>query len=220
VNGIVVLDQHSGNGDWTGYTDDGEPDPHWHHGMAFLFVILTIFVNVMLLNVYIGLLSELYNQFADQRSQHFESFRAHISWRMLLQSRGWRKLLDWRRLHRCLHKSCDNSECNGQPSCKKYEAYKGATNSLDCNNEVNESSHVWIAYNPTVFKAEEDEQAENTAKIDTLVAAVQKLQEDVDFMKEKDQETTSTLIAAVKQVQHRLDQFHGAQFFDKGLVTS
>jgi len=153
VNQIVVLDKYNRSShQYTGYTDDGEPDSRWHLGMSFLFCILTVFVNVMLLNVYIGLLSELYTKYASQKEEHFEAFRSHISWKLLLAQRGWRKLLKALCLGRCVKKDKFDTAAHSVYDNVLTDGY----GQKSVETVVNTNSHIWIAYNPALFKKKQD----------------------------------------------------------------
>jgi len=161
VNGIEVMDQIAYKDDgqilnMTGFSDDGEPNHKIHHGVTGFFVVVTVLVNVMLLNVYIGLLSGLYDLYADKSAQHFENFRAQIGWKLLLARRGWR------RVFRLGMESKDNPYPNCVPS------HMGKDNKF----QANPNAHIWIAYNPAIFKEEKDDAAVAYAKIDKMYSTL------------------------------------------------
>jgi len=190
ANGVVYMDLNNNsdlnNGDHylMGETDDGEYNAKWHHGMYGFFMIITIIVNVMLLNVYIGLLSELYNGYADKKAQHFEHFRGHISWKLLLARHGWRYLVS--------KLTCKRLCSDGNPFTPAIDSVTYNQTNPDDNNQPNKETHIWIAYNPAVFKDEKDETKEaygkidySTAKIDQIYDMLVKLQNDVNELKDE-----------------------------------
>ena len=63
--------------------EDGEHSAYYHHGIRGEFVILSLVVTVVAMNVYIGLLSELYSEAEKQRHQLFNHFAAEIRYRHL-----------------------------------------------------------------------------------------------------------------------------------------
>merc|ERR1719424_25680 len=165
VNGIEVMDQIAYNDDgnivnMTGFSDDGEPNHKIHHGVTGFFVVVTVLVNVMLLNVYIGLLSGLYDQYADKSAQHFENFRAQIGWKLLLARRGWRRVFRFGM----------KDTANPYPDCVPSHMGTGPF-------KANPNAHIWIAYNPAIFKEEKDDAAVAYGKIDKMYSTMMAMNE-------------------------------------------
>lgn len=165
VNGIEVMDNIAYDGDGkilniTGFSDDGEPNHKIHHGVTGFFLVVTVLVNVMLLNVYIGLLSGLYDEFNQKSSQHFENFRAQIGWKLLLARRGWRRVFRF------------GMESNDNPYPHSVPSHMGTVPF-----QANPNAHVWIAYNPAIFKDEKDDAAVAYGKIDKMYSTLMTMNE-------------------------------------------
>jgi len=159
----------------------------WHYGISLLFLMLTGFVNLMLLNVYIGLLSALYDKYAAKRDEHFEEFRCAISWKLLLAQRGWRVLLRFISFGRCT------------PGFFKDSVRSVTEEDL----LINKESHIWIAYNPSTFKGDEDSSE-----------SISGLRKEVDIVRQGTKEVLSALTEIKKQMssfQDAVDHLHGRQ---------
>merc|ERR1712218_500679 len=57
----------------------------YHVGIRAFFVVLALLINVMLMNVYIGLLSSIYDKHSKRQHQLLREFRAYITWRLLTE---------------------------------------------------------------------------------------------------------------------------------------
>jgi len=200
--GDLVLDKYNRTTQgYDGYTADGPYPKQWHHGVTVLFLFLTGIVQLMFLNVYIGLLSELYNGYSEKSLHHFEHFRANLIGRYLLMSRGWR--LCWRKALHCVDLgNCLPGMMFGSPYPK---AIQSVVPSEDCEElttdnehlfsgrarkglkevwkgQINRESYIWIAYNPVVFKEEQDQGQTTADDVAAILQTVKALQVKIDDM--------------------------------------
>lgn len=139
----------TGNGDtFSGHIDNAPESKHWHHGVCILYVLWTLWIHIGLLNVFIGLLSQLYSEAFDRRKQNFEAFRAVYSYKMLmrlsfgyldqlLNKRYWMKV--WRDREKILEKAFSLfSDHETEVRREDHET--------EVKREKERESAVWIAY--------------------------------------------------------------------------
>jgi len=87
VNGVIK--KWTGNQTWAAENDvlyeadDGEVS-YFHSGIQMFTIVVCVCFNVLLLNVYIGLLGSVYGQLEARRAEVFVEFRATFTVRMLL----------------------------------------------------------------------------------------------------------------------------------------
>jgi len=64
--------------------DDGDPNPVYHIGVMVYLVISAFLFNVLILNVYIGIISSVYDELKPHRVEIFSEFRATFTFKRLL----------------------------------------------------------------------------------------------------------------------------------------
>merc|ERR1712232_1404017 len=74
-----TLDQWTINSDF----NNAEPQPIYSHGVIVLYMVCTVVINILFLNVYIGILSNQYDKYYEDRSSHFSQFRLDYTYRLL-----------------------------------------------------------------------------------------------------------------------------------------
>merc|ERR1712032_1472402 len=128
--------------------DDPEPDPIFHQGIIYLMVILSIVLNVILMNVYIGLLSGVYERFS---------------------ARQWELLAEFRALHALRYMTSTPSRvlrhCFGDLCCRR----------LTCEgiDDSTENAAVWFAYRNDEFESGFNNQDTAFAEIKRILREVQ-----------------------------------------------
>jgi len=98
VDGVI---QKNGNGsissaadgDTVYTTDDGDPSPVYHIGVQVFLVITAFFFNVLVLNVYIGLMGSVYGKMDAVRVEIFSEFRSTFAFKELLLKQFHVKLM-------------------------------------------------------------------------------------------------------------------------------
>ena len=71
--------------------EDDVPKP-FHEGLRYMFLLLSLVVNVIMMNVYIGLLSSLYDAAKLERRQIYFQFLANQAYRYVLLRSFWEEL--------------------------------------------------------------------------------------------------------------------------------
>jgi len=126
---------------WAGEIEDAPNNKHWHHGICVFYVVITFWINLCLLNIFIGFLENIYDQYRRKSRQDFEAFRAVYSYKMLNRLEA---LHNWK----CC--CCPIIRClDGSPGNKRF--------ALD-SNQNQSKEHIWIAYDDKVLgkKTEKD----------------------------------------------------------------
>merc|ERR1712228_437233 len=60
-------------------------DEYFHHAICFFYMMCTVFFNICMLNVFIGLLSKVYDDLSKKSHDLFEEFRGDYSFKFLSQ---------------------------------------------------------------------------------------------------------------------------------------
>ncbi|CAJ1351931.1 unnamed protein product [Effrenium voratum] len=87
-----IIAKMTGKGGITGSIEDEEGSHFYHRGIRGEFVILSVLVTVVAMNVYIGLLSELYEAAEQQSNQLFMHFTAEVRYRHLSRLALWERV--------------------------------------------------------------------------------------------------------------------------------
>ena len=77
---------------WSASLEDERPKP-FHEGLRYMFLLLSLVVNVIMMNVYIGLLSSLYDAAKLERRQIYFQFLANQAYRYVLLRSFWEESL-------------------------------------------------------------------------------------------------------------------------------
>eukprot|EP00931_Biecheleriopsis_adriatica_P067056 TRINITY_DN41261_c0_g1_i1.p1 TRINITY_DN41261_c0_g1~~TRINITY_DN41261_c0_g1_i1.p1 ORF type:complete len:703 (-),score=134.63 TRINITY_DN41261_c0_g1_i1:31-2139(-) len=93
----LVLDLSNEKNAHPSLEDHGRPNPYWHHGVSVMYVVWFMWITLGLLNVLIGLLSNLYDEKLKKQRELFEHFRANYIIKLLLRSQGKSCFKDERR---------------------------------------------------------------------------------------------------------------------------
>lgn len=135
LDNVVVADKNLTAGEVVGRIDEptvnqDDPEAKWHIGIRTFVVINVIVIHVMILNMYIGLLSSIYDDKAKHRRQLLWEFRTMFSWKFLVAKSVLRPV--WTRI------------CWWRHSDEEHASPKS----------------IWIAYNPRTFADETDDSAQ------------------------------------------------------------
>jgi len=120
--------------DTVGEVDDPTPSGvewEWHLGIRALFVLCAVCIHLMVLNVYIGLLSSIYDDLYKQRRQLLCQYKTVFAWKLLLEMRFWQMISCRCRCCCCYRRS---SGCSKLPH--------------------NSEQSLWISYNADLFREE------------------------------------------------------------------
>jgi len=153
----------------TGEIDDGQPTVLYHLGVRYMFVVLVIFINIILMNVYIGLLSSIYDDLVQKRRQLFAEFRAVYTWRYLCSIHVWERFA---------------STSFAQTIYRELAArvnIDGFLRWCGVQHEQLDDEGIWIAYNANNFK---DEFLNTNQSIDVIYKYV------VDTMNKEPEDTS------------------------------
>jgi len=147
---LTALNAERGAAVAVGTLDEAEPDPHFHQGVICLMVILSVLLNVILMNVYVGLLSSVYETFS---------------------SRQWELLAEFRALHALRYMTSTPSRvlrhCFGDRCCRR----------LTCEGVDDNAGNaaVWFAYRNDEFESGFNNQETAFAEIKRILREVQLL---------------------------------------------
>jgi len=122
----------TGSNRWAGEILDAPDNKHWHHGICVFYMLITFWINLCLLNIFIGFLENVYAHFEETSRQDFEAFRAVYSYKMLNRLEA---LHTWKCCCGLILRFLDVS-----PGDKQF--------ALDCNHG---RDHIWIAYDDKVL---------------------------------------------------------------------
>eukprot|EP00931_Biecheleriopsis_adriatica_P104440 TRINITY_DN79112_c0_g1_i1.p1 TRINITY_DN79112_c0_g1~~TRINITY_DN79112_c0_g1_i1.p1 ORF type:complete len:762 (-),score=138.25 TRINITY_DN79112_c0_g1_i1:37-2286(-) len=109
-----------------------KPNKYWHHGVSVMYVFWFMWITLGLLNVFIGLLSNLYDEKLKDRRELFEDFRAVYTTKHLLRRQG-----------------ADCLPCVSfcfQLMIRFTKKWRPET----------KGAYAWLAYDPTVFQDSDD----------------------------------------------------------------
>jgi len=106
--------------------------PPWHYGVYMLYAVWLIWISLILLNVFIGLLGTLYAEKNLKRRELFEDFRAVYTFKLLLRRHAL-DVLGWR---------LPGQNAEVAPA------------------EEEDARATWIAYDPRIFEDEEHDDSE------------------------------------------------------------
>jgi hypothetical protein len=151
----VVRLNNTSNGS-IGKISDATHFQPWHKAVGLLTIAFFFFMNIGLLNVYIGIVSELYHQNYLYRKEFFEKYRTVYIYKGLVMSRAWKGLTHW--FKRCFCYMPDGDVNAGAPAA------------------------VWLMYNP---KEDDIEEGELKWAYAQLEEKCRSLEEDKNKLKEE-----------------------------------
>jgi len=146
-----------------GHITDPPPNPSMHQGILVLFVVLCLFVNVILMNIYIGLLSSVYDNYTSQRWELLAEYKAMHALRYMLSSPRYVMAFFFERT-RSVHQRCSRIGCAGP--------------------QPDNTGAVWVAYIPEEFQGErEDDSRKMMELLEWNSRTLEKVSDDIHLLK-------------------------------------
>eukprot|EP00928_Gymnodinium_smaydae_P033927 TRINITY_DN24166_c0_g3_i1.p1 TRINITY_DN24166_c0_g3~~TRINITY_DN24166_c0_g3_i1.p1 ORF type:complete len:659 (+),score=128.40 TRINITY_DN24166_c0_g3_i1:191-2167(+) len=155
-----------------GGLDDPEPNRKWHIGINFYFTVVSATVSVALMSVYVGLLSNLYDESKRRTRQLHGHFLAKYAFKLLLFRIFWNDLKCF--LCPCSRRcSCSSSEVMSWESASEVDS-----SSLEEEFLQRSTGGVWISYD---HETVQDDSEEVHERLESLYEMVHELKREKTF---------------------------------------